>query len=181
MAGNAFPCLETEVQAIIALIPFFQKVHNPETLDVMFKASVILQQVIQGLLAGVSERGMAEVMGVGNGFTEVLIESKGAGESPGMLGHFQGMGKPRPVKIPFVDQEDLGFVLQILENLGVENAIPVPLKTGAVIVRFVAVQRPSHAFSAPGRIGGKFFLFRCFKKFPGCHEEPLPSCRNADF
>jgi hypothetical protein len=112
---------------------------------------------------------MPEIVGVGDGFTEVFVETQGAGERPCVLGHFQGMGETRPVKISLIDQKNLGFVLKILEDLGVEDAIPVPLKAGAVIVRFIAVKRPSRTVGAPRRVGGKLFLFRCFKKFPGCH------------
>ena len=153
--GDPFAGFEAEVQTVIMLIAFLQKIHNPEALNIVFKAPVILQEFVQVLLARVAEGGMAEIMGISYGLAEVFIEAKGAGKGPRMLGHFQGMGKPRPVKIPFGNQKYLGFVLQILEDLGVENAIPVPLKAGPVIVRLIAVQRPAQTQRTLSRKGAR--------------------------
>jgi hypothetical protein len=115
---------------------------------------VVLKKRVKGFLAGMAEGRMAEIVGKGDGFTEVFIEPQSPGEGPGVLGYFQRVGQARPVKISFVDQKNLCFVLKILKYLRVKNPVPVPLKTGAIVVGLVAVQRSANAVRAFCGVGG---------------------------
>ena len=101
-----------------------------------------------------AERGVADIVGIGNGLAQFLVQPQGPGQGPGMLGHLQGVGQPGAGKVPFAYQKDLGLVLQILQGLAVEDPVAVPLKSGSKGIRLGTVESPAQAPAAFGGIWG---------------------------
>jgi hypothetical protein len=56
-------------------------------------ASVGSEGAGEGLFAGVTERGMAEIVTEGDGLGQVFVEVEGAGYGARDLHHLQGMGE----------------------------------------------------------------------------------------
>jgi hypothetical protein len=68
--------------------------------------------MVQGILTSMAKWGMAQVMGQGNGFDQILVQLQGTRHRSAQLRHFQRVGQAGPKQIALVVQEDLGFVNQ---------------------------------------------------------------------
>ena len=55
--------------------------------------------------------GVAQVVAQGDGFGEVLVQTKRAGDGAGDLRDFERMGKPGAVVVPLGRKKDLGLLL----------------------------------------------------------------------
>ena len=99
-------------------------------------------------------------MGQGHRLGQVLVEAQGPGDGPGDLGHFQRVGQPGAVEVPFRREKDLGLLFQPPERLAVDDPVPVPLVDRADgVLGFRA--RPAAALvrkAGPGRKGQMFNL-----------------------
>jgi hypothetical protein len=91
-----------------------------------------------------AERRVAEVVGQGDRFGQVLVEPQGPRDRPGDLGNFQRMGQPGPEVVLDRRDKDLGLMFQAAESFAVEDLVPVALEGGAEVV-FLLRQ-----FAAPG-------------------------------
>ena len=63
-----------------------------EALEVVLEAAVVGHELVERVLAGVAEGRVAEVVGEGDGFGEVLVEAEGAGDGAGDLRRLRGCG-----------------------------------------------------------------------------------------
>ena len=106
---------------------------NPNGLVVMI--SRIRHDRVKPLLSRMTEGRVSHVVGQRKRLRKVLISPKRTRDGPRDLCHFQAVGQPSPVEIPFVKHEDLGFVLQPSERPRVNDPVPVTL-----------VRRPLAAF-----------------------------------
>ena len=79
-----------------------------------------------------SERGVTKVMSKCYRLGQVFIERKLAGDGSGELSNFYGVGEPGPEHIPFVIDENLGFVFEPAKGGAVYNAVTVALKLGTM-------------------------------------------------
>ena len=113
-------------------------------LPVVFKASVILHQFVEGMLACMAKRRMPQIMGQRHGVGTVLVGSQILGNASGYLRHLQRMGQPRSVVVPFVIGEYLGLVFQPSKCIGMDDSIAITLKRSPVGA-FVLRMRPSLA------------------------------------
>jgi len=75
---------------------------------------------------------MADVVGEGEGFGEVLIETESAGDGASDLGNFESVGKAAAEMVGEPDGEYLGFFLEAAEGPGMNNAVAVASKLVAV-------------------------------------------------
>ena len=89
------------------------------------------EQIIQGPLAGMTEGRMPQIVPQSNRFRQVLIQAEGSRDSSRQTGDFQGVRQPCAVMVPFRREEDLRFMLQAAESLGMRNSVHIPLETGA--------------------------------------------------
>jgi hypothetical protein len=64
------------------------------------------------------------------------------------------MGEAGAVIIPFVIDEDLGFIFEKPKRGTVNNAITIALKGGSIIFEHFRVS-PTQTFTATSRVGGK--------------------------
>ena len=68
--------------------------------------------VVEGVLARMPERRVAEVVREREGLGEVLVEAERAGERPGDLAHLDGVGQAGAEVVALVVDEDLRLVLR---------------------------------------------------------------------
>jgi hypothetical protein len=88
---------------------------------------------VEGLLAGVTERGVPEVVTQRRRLHEVLVEAEGAGDGPPQLRHLEGVGEAGPGVVGDVGHEDLGLVLETTKGPGVGDPVSVALERQAVV------------------------------------------------
>jgi hypothetical protein len=65
------------------------------------------ETAIEGTLASMAERRVAQVVGQRQRLRQILIKPKRASQGTGNLGNLQRMGQARAEMIPFVENEDL--------------------------------------------------------------------------
>ena len=146
MVHHTIPDFLCQIQAFTV---FFQQLHNPDTLIIMFESIGV--KFIKNILACMTERRMSQIMPQGNGLRQILIHPKGSGYGPGNLGDFQRMCQPRPVMIPGRRQKNLSFMLHPPKRLGMKNPVSVSLiHRTYVTLGFLSV--PSERILAQGCI-----------------------------
>jgi len=130
---DAFAHGEGEIEAAEVEMAVLKKLDDAEGVEIVVEAEAVLaERVVEGALAGVAEGGMADVVGEGEGFGEVLIEAEGAGGGAGDLGDFEGVGEAAAEMVGGALGEDLGFAGEAAKGAGVEDAADVALEGGAV-------------------------------------------------
>ncbi len=127
------------------------------------------EELVQRRLSGVPERRVAQVVAQGNGLCQVLVQAQGPGDGPGDLRDLEGVGQARPVVVAEGRQEDLGFMLEPPEGLGMNDAVPVPLEGRPDGVRRFG-PRPAFGIAAQASLGRKDFLFDGLDVFPDAHD-----------
>jgi hypothetical protein len=120
-----------------------QQVDDPEALTVVVEAALVLHEIRQHALAGVTEGRVPQVVGEDHGLRQLLVETQRPGDGARDLPRLQGVGEPVPVVVAFVEHEDLGLVLQTPEGPRVDDPIAVSLKAGAVGVLRLRRQPPA--------------------------------------
>src|SRR6185503_7094966 len=101
-----------QVQPVETRVAPLEERDHPEALGVVVEPAVLPHRPVEGALAGMSERRMAEVMGERERLGEVLVEGQAAGDGARDLYHLEGMGQPSAEMIALVVKEDLGLVLE---------------------------------------------------------------------
>src|SRR5690606_35538574 len=140
--------LPGQVQAGEAGVAVLQLRDDAQALAVVVEAAHVPRQLVERLLARVTERRVAEVVGQRDRLGQVLVEAQGAGDARGHLRDLEGVRQARPVVVALVVHEHLGLVLQAPERARVQHAVPVLLESGAV----AALALRGHA---PARLGGE--------------------------
>lgn len=98
---------------------------------------------MQRALAGVTKRGMTEVVGKTGGFDQVGVDAhlgvagfaEPMNDGTSDLRNFKAVGEPGAIKVVFADEEGvehLGFALQTAQRGAVKNAVAVNLERAAV-------------------------------------------------
>jgi hypothetical protein len=75
----------------------------------VLETAVLAHAFVQGILPGVAERGVTQIVGQRDGFGKILVQAELPGNAAGNLGNLQTVRKPGPEMIAFVVDEDLGF------------------------------------------------------------------------
>ena len=91
-------------------------------------------QVERGF-AGMGERGVSDVVRKRQGFSEILLQFKDAGDCARDLGDLDGVRQPVAEMVRKAGCKDLRLVLEAAEGAGVDDAVAVPLEVAAVGVR----------------------------------------------
>ncbi len=152
--GETFAHFPREIQAGKAGIFLFEKFDDPEALPVVLEAPVGLHELVQCLLALVPERGMAEVVGEGDGLGEVLVQLEGASDIAGDRGDFHRVGEARAQVIPGAIEKHLRFVFKAPKRPRVDDAVAVALVVGPQFRRRFLVD-PAAALGAELGVGGE--------------------------
>jgi hypothetical protein len=136
---ESLPHLMSEIEAVEFRIFDFQLFDDAEALAASAEAAGILHELVESLFHRTTERGMPEVAGEGDGFSQVLIERKGTAEGAGEGGDFNRVSKAGADMIPGAVEGDLGFVFEATEGGTVNDAFAVPLEFRAEVVGFLRV------------------------------------------
>jgi hypothetical protein len=120
----------------------------------VIEAALAFHQLIEGILAGVAEGGVAQVVGQGDALDQVLVEAEGARDRAGDLGHLDGVGEAGAVVVPLVVDEDLGLVLEPPEGGRVDQPVAVALESAPVLGLGLRMH-PAPARGAPRGPGGE--------------------------
>ena len=96
---------------------------------------------LERILAGMTERRMAEVMGEAQRLGQVLVEAERAGDRAADLRDFEAVGQPNPVMVAVGRDEHLRLVPQAAEGDRVDDPVAVALED---------VARPARAGSVFG-------------------------------
>src|SRR6516164_6939339 len=107
---QAFERLPGEVQSVESGIALLERGHHAQRLRIVIEASAGGEAAIERALAGMAERGMAEVVGKRQRFRQILVEPERARERARDLRDLQRMGQTGAKMVAFVKDEDLGLV-----------------------------------------------------------------------
>jgi hypothetical protein len=77
---ESLPHLMGEIETVEFWIFNFQLFDDAEALAASTEAAAILHELVESLFHRTTERGMPEVAGEGDGFSQVLIECEGTAE-----------------------------------------------------------------------------------------------------
>ncbi len=80
---------------------------------------------------------VTEVMCQTDRFHQVFISSQGSGDRTTNLRDFQSVGETSAIVVPFIVDEDLGFVFQASKGSRMNDAITIPLEGNPVIGFFI--------------------------------------------
>jgi len=99
---------------------------------VVEEEAVLVHGSVEGLLAGMAEWRMANVMHQGEGLNQIDIKTQLSSDGSGDLCDLDGMGKTIAKMVGVTAGEDLGFGFEAAKSPGVDDAIAVALKVVAV-------------------------------------------------
>ena len=125
---DAFAGFKAQVQPVELRVALFQLVDHPQALQVVLEAAMLSHAILQGILPGVSKRGVAQVVRQGDGFHQVFVQAQGSRHGTPQLRHLQRMRQTRAVQVPFVVEEHLRLVHQPAKGGGMHDAVAVALK-----------------------------------------------------
>jgi hypothetical protein len=128
---DAFAGFKTQVQAIERGVALLQHIHHPQALQVVLEASVALHARMQGILARMAKRGVAQVVRQRNGLHQVFAQPEAAGNAAPQLRHLQAVRQSGAEQVSLVVQKHLGFVHQPPKRGAVHDAVAVTLKVAA--------------------------------------------------
>ena len=98
----------------------------------MLEAAKILHALIKRVLAGMTERRMAQVVRKADGLYKRFVEMQRTCDGAGYLRDLERMRQAGSVQIAFVINEDLGFVDEPAECRGMDNPIAIALVLTAI-------------------------------------------------
>jgi hypothetical protein len=124
---DAFADAEGEIESAPCRIALFKPGDDPQGVQVVVETEAVPAQCgVEGLFASVAKGRMADVVGEGEGFSELAVQTKGCGESAGDLCDFEGVREAATEmvarEIARQTREDLGFPRKAAKGTGVENA-----------------------------------------------------------
>ncbi len=152
MLENAFTTFERQIQAPKLRISLFQLVHNTQRLEVVLKPPVGPQAFIQRVLSGMAEGGVSEVVCQANCLREVLIQAQSPGCGTRYLRDLDGVCDARAVEVAFVIHEDLGFIDQASEGVGMNDPVAIALEFASEFGLRLRVA-PAAGLVIVGRVG----------------------------
>ena len=144
----------------------FKKIDNAQALPVMLESPGM--ELVETELAGMAKGCMPQVMTQGNRLSQIFVEPKTDRHGPCDLRHLKHMGQPCPIMVSGRGEKNLGFMFQPPEGFGMDDPVPVALKSGPQIARFWFAGKPSPGLAAQAGIGGQGPPFLFFKLFPDC-------------
>ena len=110
-----------------------QHVDHPQRVDVVLEppAAALAQRRVEGLLAGVPERRVAEVVAEPDRLGQVLVEAERSGDGAGDAACLQRVGEAGAVMVALGGDEDLCLVLEPAEGLRVDDPVAIALERRA--------------------------------------------------
>ena len=141
-----------QIEPVECRIVALQCGDHAQGLGVVIKPAEGGQALVEGALAGMAERRVAEIVGERQRFGEVLVEPQRAGESAGNLRDLERVGEPGAVMVALVEYEHLSLVLEAAKGRRMDDAIAVAAKGAAAFARGLRME-PTAARGRVARIG----------------------------
>src|SRR5258706_1114676 len=116
MLYDAFEGFPGQIQPTKGRVAVLEKRHDTQALGVVVETADRPHGLVERIFAGMSERGVAEIVRERNRFDKVLVEKKSASKGPGDLGDLEAMGEPGAVVIALVIDEDLCLMNKATEG-----------------------------------------------------------------
>ena len=123
--GEALPGHVREVEAVELGVGVLQFLDDAERVAVVLEAAVVAEAFVEGLLAGVAEGGVAEVVGEGDDLRELGVQVEQRCEAARLVGDLQRVREPRAEVIALRRDEDLRLVLEPAERGRVHDALAI--------------------------------------------------------
>ena len=108
--------LPRKIESVEARIFLLQLLDDAQALAIMLESAVRGHEPVEGVLAFVAERGVAEVMCQRDGLDEILIQPQGARDAAGGGGNFHRVREARAQVIAGAIEKDLRLVFQSAER-----------------------------------------------------------------
>ena len=105
----------------------------------MLKSAVVLHEAVEHGFAFMTDGGVTEVVGQGDGLGQVFVEAQGSGDVATDGRHFHGVGQSGAQVIARSVQEHLGLAFQTTEGPAVDHPVPIALEFGAPSGRVLGV------------------------------------------
>jgi len=147
---DAFAALEREVEPVEVGVAVLELIDDPQRLQVVLEAAVRAHALIEGVLAGVSEGSVPEIVRKTDGLGERLVEIERTGDRTGDLRDLERVGDARAVKVTLVVHEHLRFVDQAPEGIGVDDAVAIALILAAEVGLRLRMTAPAGLLLARG-------------------------------
>src|SRR6202041_1800853 len=136
MLDDPFANFEGEVQSAEGGVALLEIFNDSQGVQIVIETEAVgAHGGVEGLLAGVAEGGMADVMHQSERLSEVDVEAERPGDGAGDLRDFERVSGAVAEMVGITASEDLGFCFETAEGAGVDDAVPVALKLVAVGVR----------------------------------------------
>lgn len=165
MLDDALAGLEAKIEAVERGIALFQLINRTQTLQIVLEAPEVAHAFVQGILPGVAEWRVTEVVRQRNGFGEILVEAQGTGNATGDLGDLQAVRQAGTEEIALVIDENLRLVLEPAESSRVDDAVTIALELAAQRRTIFDVATTAR-IGGSHRVGGKLRHLRHGPKWP---------------
>ena len=104
--------------------------HDAQSVAVVVEAAVLGHTGVEGVLAGMPEGGVAEIVAERDRFREIIVEPQGASERARDLRHLDRVGETGAEMVALVIDEHLGLVGETAEGGRMDDAVAVALEVG---------------------------------------------------
>src|SRR6478752_10828233 len=122
MSENAVAYLFSEIEPVTI---FFEHIDHTQALLVVAKSG---PEATDRRLAGMSERGMAEIMPHADGFNQVFVEAQCATDGSRDLGYLQRVCKAGSIMVARRSDENLCFVHKAAKRFRMNDPVTVALE-----------------------------------------------------
>ena len=141
-------------------------VHHAQRLLVVVKG--LAHDARERLLPGVAEGRVAQVVAVGGGLGQILVELQPAADRPGNARDLQRVGHARAVVVAFRSEKDLRLVHEPPEGFCVHDPVSIALIAGAHIAVLLGIEA---ALCLRGALGTrrKTRVLLLLDAFADCH------------
>ena len=112
-------------------VAFLECLDDTEALLVVVEPPMIFHQQVECLLSCMSEGRVPKIVGEGDRFGEILIQTECPRYCATDRGDLNGMGQAGSVVVPLAVEEDLGLSIQSTEGGAVDDTISVTLEAGS--------------------------------------------------
>ncbi len=142
--NDALAYFEGQIQTSECGISLFEIFDDAQGVKIVVeRESVLAHSGVEGLLSGMAERRMADVVNEGESFGEIDVEIQGSGYRARDLRDFQRMRQAIAEVIAVASRKDLRFGFEAAEGTGVNDAVAVALVV--VAIRVVRLRIPTSA------------------------------------
>ena len=128
MLGQALQRFPTQVQAVERRIGVFQAGDDAQRMAIVVEATGLSERRRQGILAGMAERRVAEVVSEAQGLGQVLVQAQRPGHGPPDLRDLDRMGQAHPEMVAVGGDEYLRLVAKAAKGNRMDDPVAVALE-----------------------------------------------------